>query len=434
MLQKLRSLMNNKNHSILQKIGNKLKSFIGNDNQRKQLINFLSSTIQGNVKKMDCPLEEVIEAYTSGFNFGCLLFLVPEVVNELEDETRQKLKILTDHLQKFQKKLISGDLQVKTILLFADSDERLSRLKNLDYNNNIFEDISELLEIRLEEVNLIEVVEKDLFKFSQLMQIYVPDMHMNKKEIRPLRLTEICEPRSLRARNQNVARISPVNDEKLEIIQIYLKNFETSRVFRNLAASKLKESDMSEYLELYDFYECIGAASDIIKDSRDFAQKLFSSEILVTDVLKKFQKYYESNSLKDEVRKLAELNDVPAETWNNVDEQVEQLFKMKQIRECAGIVLELNDVLNANVPVKNLQKIISTSTLQDLPLSKAITKDVLIAGKKFDHWEKDGMKGLKALTKTGKLNIWLKETINSTQQLKNFGKIFCLHRVLELLC
>ena len=75
MLQKLRSLMNNKNPSILQKLGQKLKSFIGNDIQRKHLINFLSSAIQGNVKKMDFSLEEVIETYTSGFNFGCLLFL-----------------------------------------------------------------------------------------------------------------------------------------------------------------------------------------------------------------------------------------------------------------------------------------------------------------------------------------------------------------------
>ena len=423
MLEKLRSLMNNKNHSILQKLGNKLKSFISNDLQRKQLINFLSSTIQGNVKKMDCPLEEVIEDYTSGFNFGCLLFLVPEVLKELEEITQQKLTILTDQLQEFQKQLVEGNLQVKTILLF-DSDERLSRLKNLDYNNNIFEDISELLAIRLEEVKLIESVEGDLFMFSQHMKMYVPDLLTHKKEISRLRSLEVCQPRSLGARKQNVERISPVNDEKLEIIQSYLKNFETSRVFQNLAASRMKEFSASEYSELFDLYECIGAANDIIKNSQDFAQKLFSSEILVTDVLKNFQKYYENNSLKDEVRKLAKLNDVPAEKCNNVDEQVEQLFKIKKIQECAGIVLELNAVLNANVPIKPLEKIISTSTLQDLPLSKAITKDVLIAGKKFDHWEKDCMKGLKALTKTRKLNIWLKENINSTQQLKNFGKIF----------
>ena len=127
---------------------------------------------------------------------------------------------MTDHLQKFHEKLISGDLQVKTILLF-ESDERMSRLKNLDYNHNIFDDINELVAIRLEEVKLVEVVEGDLFKFSQHMQIYVSDMPTSKKEIRRLRLTEVCQPRSLIARKQNVARISPVNDEKLEIIQCY---------------------------------------------------------------------------------------------------------------------------------------------------------------------------------------------------------------------
>ena len=105
--------------------------------------------------------------------------------------------------------------------------------------------------------------------------------------------------------------------------------------------------------------------------------------------------------------------------------------KPKQIRECAAIVLELNEVLGAKVPIKSLERINSTQTLQDLPLSKAITKDVLTAGKKFDQWEKDCMNGLKALTKTKKLNIWLKENINSTQQLKNFGKPLALFHVLS---
>ena len=360
-----------------------------------------------------------------------IFFSVPEVINELDELIQQKLTILTDHLQKFHEKLISGDLQVKTILLF-ESDERMSRLKNLDYNHNIFEDINELVAIRLEEVKLVEVVEGDLFKFSQHMQMYVSDMPTSKKEIRRLRLTEVCQPRSLIARKQNVVRISPVNDEKLEIIQCYIKNFETSRVFQNLAASKLKEMfGASEYLELFDIYECIGPASDVIKESRDFVQKLFSSEILVSDVLNNFQKYYESNSIHHEVRKLASLNDISDEKLVNVNAQVLQLFKIKQIRECAAIVLELNDVLGAKVPIKSLERINSTQTLQDLPLSKAITKDVLTAGKKFDQWEKDCMNGLKALTKTKKLNIWLKENINSTQQLKNFGKPLSLFHVLS---
>ena len=81
------------------------------------------------------------------------------------------------------------------------------------------------------------------------------------------------------------------------------------------------------------------------------------------------------------------------EISKTVQHQILQLFEMKQIEECALVVLEVIKVLNAKTFVKTLQNIIQSEEMMDVSLGKAITKDVILAGEKFKNWTKFGAKG-----------------------------------------
>lgn len=194
-----------------------------------------------------------------------------------------------------------------------------------------------------------------------------------------------------------------------------------SNVFRNFMEEESKELQIED--EEDPLIASIRHASSVVNAFQKFLQTLFKSEISVKGTIEKFQRIHAKNGLKAELEKLGELSKRSHGAIQSTFDMIQQLFEMKQVQQTANVVLKVVEILNAKVPVETLKNIVESENMQEVQLSKAVTKDVVESGKKFRNWKQNALKGLEALHKTAKLISWLKENIHSTQQLKNFVEL-----------
>ena len=204
-----------------------------------------------------------------------------------------------------------------------------------------------------------------------------------------------------------------------------------SNVFRNFMDAESKDLQIDD--EEDPLIASIRHASSVVKAFQRFLQTLFNSEISVKSTIEKFQRIHAKNGLKDELEKLGELSKRSYGAVQSTFDTIQQLFEMKQVQQTANVVLKVVEILNAKVPVETLEKIVESENMQEVQLSKAVTKDVVESGKKFRNWNQNALKGSEALHKTAKLISWLKENIHSTQQLKNFVELASIRYVSLLL-
>jgi hypothetical protein len=171
--------------------------------------------------------------------------------------------------------------------------------------------------------------------------------------------------------------------------------------------------------------EVLGFTVDMMSNFETFLSDLWSSSLTVKVIKDNFSQFNNNkNDLRKELKCLYEvsweINNVPLEKVYN---QIEALFKIEIVQNSAHVVQEVAGLLHAKVDFSSLGNVLQDHDLGDIPLSKAITLDVLMAGKSFEEWEKDDIKALKTLDTCEKLIKWLRDNIHSVHQLKNFVEL-----------
>ena len=417
LIQKPREMLRNtnRNEGYLMRGWNQLKNMVLGESQAQNLARVIRECLDQNVNEEE-DVEMSVRSYTRGETLHNMLAFYPQVKKQFDADN--KMRIILKNLERFKHILKNGDITFETLTLFHEEKERLDRFEGLvigDEGKELPKAITKLLKIRIEEALEIKRVEEKIHKFSKLMQKYARNITTEKPSFRDKYLSDFCIPRD--DLKDNVKRISEITDENVTTIDKVLKLRDHSKTFLKILTAALEA--MSENLTLEQVVQFVNRV--LIDFSQQFVASLFKGKLKVKEVKEKFKSIYEKKQLASEIQLLGEF--YKQRNGDNIVAQIETLFRIAEIKDSAEAVSRVSEILKTRVDLTPVERIIEAEETQDLILSDAISKDVLNAGRKFQHWKKEDIKAFDILPKCKKLSQWLKENIKSTQQLKNFVEL-----------
>ena len=270
------------------------------------------------------------------------------------------------------------------------------------------------MKFRIEEALHVIEVEEKISKFCKRMAEFVPGLMPETRDLNELILSDLCTPRRI-SEEKNICRISEVTDDHLQIIDKYLDLRKQSSLFRKEQSRAIQDLDQESSLE-----QVLDFVNDLMETFQGFIDKLFGSKITVRETQEKFTDLHVKGEIEEEIEVL---RDFFKKKGFKLANQINTMFKLAKIKGSAEAMKKVAEFLKAATDLSPVQKIIDSDESADMLLGKALSKEVLDAGRCFEKWQPDQIKSLEKLDKCQKLMLWLKDNIKSSQQLKNFVEL-----------